>query len=234
MVIIGFGNSRCQAQVLSFGVIYNSCLNEKKRSGIETWDSFMRVIAGQAKGTKLTSIKGSQVRPTLDQVRETLFNILDHDLSGEYFLDWFGGSGAVGIEALSRGAEKVVLVENDRRSQDLIYANLKNCRFENNDENKSSCFNWELLKMDALQALPILEKKSLKFDVIYIDPPFADNLYEKCLTALSKSKLLKKGSLVVVEHHCKNVLQEIYGKLSLGDQRRSGDTSLSFYGLKNL
>jgi len=194
----------------------------------------MRVIAGQAKGTRLAGIKSGQVRPTLDQVRETLFNILDHDLSGEYFLDWFGGSGAVGIEALSRGAEKVVLVENDRRSQDLIYANLKNCRFENNDENKSSCFNWELLKMDALQALPILEKKSLKFDVIYIDPPFADNLYKKCLTALSKSKLLKKGSLVVVEHHCKNVLQEIYGKLSLGDQRRSGDTSLSFYGLKNL
>jgi 16S rRNA (guanine(966)-N(2))-methyltransferase RsmD len=192
------------------------------------------VIAGQAKGTRLAGIKSSQVRPTLDQVRETLFNILDHDLSGEYFLDWFGGSGAVGIEALSRGAEKVVWVENNRQSQDLIYANLTKCRFESNDESESSCFEWELLKIDALQALPILEEKSLKFDVIYIDPPFADNLYEKCLTGLSKSQLLKKESLVVVEHHNKNVLQEIYGKLLLNDQRQSGDTSLSFYGLKNL
>ena len=194
----------------------------------------MRVIAGQAKGTKLTSIKGSQVRPTLDQVRETLFNILGHDLSGEYFLDWFGGSGAVGIEALSRGAGKVVWVENNRQSQDLIYTNLKKCRFENNDESVLSFFAWELLKMDALQALPILEEKSLKFDVIYIDPPFVDNLYEKCLIGLSKSQLLKKESLIVVEHHNKNILQEIYGRLFRSDQRQSGDTSLSFYGLKNL
>ena len=194
----------------------------------------MRVIAGQAKGTKLTSIKGSQVRPTLDQVRETLFNILGHDLSGEYFLDWFGGSGAVGIEALSRGAGKVVWVENNRQSQDLIYANLKKCRFENNDESVLSYFAWELLKMDALQALPILEKKSLKFDVIYIDPPFADNLYEKCLIGLSQSQLIKKESLMVVEHHNKNILQDIYGRLFRSDQRQLGDTSLSFYGLKNL
>ena len=194
----------------------------------------MRVIAGQAKGTKLTSIKGSQVRPTLDQVKETLFNILGHDLSGEYFLDLFGGSGAIGIEALSRGAEKVVWVENNRQSHDLIHANLEKCRFKNNDESKSSCFDWELLKMGALQALPILEKKSFKFDVIYIDPPFAENLYEKCLIDLSKSQLLKEEAFVVVEHHNKNVLQEIYGKLLLNDQRQSGDTSLSFYGLKNL
>ena len=194
----------------------------------------MRVIAGQAKGTKLVSIKSSQVRPTLDQVREALFNILGHDLSGEYFLDWFGGSGAVGIEALSRGAEKVVWVENNRQSQDLIYANLKKCRFENNDKGGLSCFAWELLKMGALQALPILEKKSLKFDIIYLDPPFADNLYEKCLIGLSNSQLLKKESLIVVEHHNKNILQDVYGRLFRSDQRQSGDTSLSFYGLKNL
>ena len=193
----------------------------------------MRVIAGQAKGTKLVSIKSSQVRPTLDQVRETLFNILGHDLSGEYFLDWFGGSGAVGIEALSRGAKKVVWVENNRQSQDLIYANLKKCRFENN-KSELPCFAWELLKMGALQALPILEKKSLKFDVIYIDPPFADNLYEKCLIGLSRSQMLKKESLIVVEHHNKNILQDIYGRLFRSDQRQSGDTSLSFYGLKNI
>ena len=87
--------------------------------------------------------------------------------------------------------------------------------------------------MGTLQALPILEKKSFKFDILYIDPPFADNLYEKCLTGLSKSQLLKKESLIVVEHHNKNIFQKIYGKLSLNDQRQSGETSLSFYGLNN-
>ena len=137
----------------------------------------MRVIAGQARGTKLTEFQGSQVRPTLDQVRETLFNILGHNLSGEYFLDWFAGSGAIGIEALSRGAEKVVWVENNRQSQNLIYANLKKCRFWDG-ENESSCIRWKLLKMDALQALPVLEKSSLTFDIIYIDPPFVNNLYK--------------------------------------------------------
>ena len=117
----------------------------------------MRVIAGQAKGTRLTDFKGSPVRPTLDQVKETLFNILGYSLSGEYFLDWFGGSGAIGIEALSRGAEKVIWVENNRQSQDLIYANLKKCRFWNG-ENESSYTKWKLLKMDALQAVSVLEK----------------------------------------------------------------------------
>ena len=193
----------------------------------------MRVIAGQAKGTKLTEFKGSQVRPTLDRVRETLFNVLGHNLSGEYFLDWFAGSGAIAIEALSRGAEKVVLVENSRQSQNLIYANLKKCRFWNG-ENESSCVKWKLLKMDALQALPVLEKNSLTFDVIYIDPPFANDFYKECLIAISRSHLLKISSLVVVEHNKKNNLEKLYGKLSLADRREAGDSSLSFYDLKNV
>jgi 16S rRNA G966 N2-methylase RsmD len=88
--------------------------------------------------------------------------------------------------------------------------------------------------MGDLQSLPILEKKSLKFDFIYIDPPFADNLYEKCLIGLSSSQLLKKESLIVVEHHNKNLLQNIYGRLFRSDERQSGDTSLSFYSLKNI
>lgn len=192
----------------------------------------MRVIAGQAKGTRLTGLKGSRVRPTLDRVRESLFNILEHDLSRECFLDWFGGSGAVGIEALSRGAEKVVWVENNRQAQKLIYANLEKCRFWNG-EGESKGANWVLLKMDALHAVSVLEERSFQFDTIYMDPPFADDLYEECLTTLSKSQLLKLSSLVVVEHHHKNVLQELYDKLRLTDQRRVGDTHLSFYSLNN-
>ena len=192
----------------------------------------MRVIAGQAKGTRLAGLKGSRVRPTLDRVKESLFNILKHDLSGKCFLDWFGGSGAVGIEALSRGAEKVVWVENNRQAQKLIYANLEKCRFWGG-EGESKSANWVLLKMDALQAVSVLEERSFQFDVVYIDPPFAEDLYEECLITISKSRLLKVSSLVVVEHHHKNVIQKFYDKLQLMDQRRVGDTYLSLYSLKS-
>jgi len=195
------------------------------------FDSFMRVIAGQAKGTRLTEFKDSPVRPTLDQVKETLFNILGYNLSGEYFLDLFGGSGAIGIEALSRGAEKVIWVENNRQSQNLIYANLEKCRFWNGG-NESSYTKWKLLKMDALQAVSVLEKSCLTFDVVYVDPPFAKNLYNEYLNVLSGSQLLKASTLVVVEHNKKNSLEKIYGKLSLEDQRMVGGTTLSFYRLK--
>ena len=192
----------------------------------------MRVIAGQAKGTRLTGLKGSRVRPTLDRVRESLFNILGQNFSGDYFLDWFGGSGAVGIEALSRGAEKVVWAENDRQAQKLIYANLEKCQFWSG-QGKSKSANWVLLKMDALQAVSVLEERSFQFDIVYIDPPFAEDLYEECLITISKSKLLKVSSIVVVEHHHKNVIQKFYDKLQLMDQRRVGDTYLSLYSLKN-
>ena len=192
----------------------------------------MRIIAGQARGTRLAGLKGSRVRPTLDRVRESLFNILGQNFSGNYFLDWFGGSGAVGIEALSRGAEKVVWAENDRQAQKLIYANLEKCRFwSGEDESKSA--NWVLLKMDALQAVSVLEERSFQFDIVYIDPPFAEDLYEECLTTISKSKLLKVSSIVVVEHHHKNSIQKFYDKLQLMDQRRVGDTYLSLYSLKS-
>jgi len=218
----------CQGQVLDTCIIHYFLEKLFKSNYL---DSFMRVIAGQAKGTRLTEFKDSPVRPTLDQVKETLFNILGYNLSGEYFLDLFGGSGAIGIEALSRGAEKVIWVENNRQSQKLIYANLEKCRFWNG-ENESSYTKWKLLKMDALQAVSVLEKSCLTFDVVYVDPPFTKNLYNEYLNVLSGSQLLKASTLVVVEHNKKNSLEKIYGKLSLVDQRMVGGTTLSFYRLK--
>ncbi len=191
----------------------------------------MRVIAGQAKGTKLTSLKGARVRPTLDRVRESLFSMLGHDLSGKSILDWFAGSGAIGIEALSRGARKVVFVEHNRQAQKLIYSNLEKCRFWSG-ERESKETDWILLKMDALHAVSLLEERGYRFDIVYVDPPFAEGQYTECLTVLAASRLLEDSAKVVVEHHHKNVLHESYGKLSLTDQRKLGDTCLSFYKLQ--
>lgn len=189
----------------------------------------MRVISGSAKGTKLESFKGASIRPTLDRVKESFFNQLQPVIEGAFFLDLFAGSGNIGIEALSRGAAKVVFVEHHPPAQALVYKNLRKCRFW--DEKKShEEHHWFLLKTDALQAIKILDSRDYQFDLVYVDPPFDAELYEDCLTALSASGLLNDTARVIVEHYHKTALRENYGKIRLIRKRKIGDTCLSFYG----
>lgn len=190
----------------------------------------MRVIAGTARGTRLGALKGANIRPTLDRVKESFFNKVGQTLEGVVFLDLFAGTGSMGIEALSRGAEKVVFVENNHRAQNLIYSNLERCHF-GPDEIDSEEKNWILLKSSALHALQILQERGYRFDMVYVDPPFADGLYRECLEALARSDLLADSSLVVAEHHHKNALQENYDKLALKSERKLGDSCLSYYQL---
>jgi len=190
----------------------------------------MRVIAGTARGTRLGALKGASIRPTLDRVKESFFNKVGQTLEGVVFLDLFAGTGSMGIEALSRGAEKVVFVENDHRAQSLIYSNLERCHFgpyETGSEEK----NWVLLKLSALYALSILQERGYHFDIVYVDPPFADDLYGECLEALARSELLTESSLVIAEHHHKNALPEKYDKLTVKSERKLGDSCLSYYQL---
>lgn len=190
----------------------------------------MRVIAGKARGTRLGALKGASIRPTLDRVKESFFNKVGQTLEGVVFLDLFAGTGSMGIEALSRGAEKVVFVEHDHRAQNLIYSNLERCHF-GPDEIDSEEKNWVMLKSDALHALQVLQERGYRFDIVYVDPPFADDLYEKCLQTLARSDLLTESSLVVAEHHHKNALDEKYDKLTRQSERKLGDSCLSYYQL---
>ena len=187
----------------------------------------MRIISGKAKGIRLGSLKGLALRPTLDRVRESFFNQVSPVIKGAWFLDLFAGAGAVGIEALSRGAEKVVFVEPHPGAERLIRQNLLKCRFAEEGHNKNS---WVLIKTSAVEAIRILEKKGQRFDLIYVDPPFEDNLYDDTLLELSASKLLQETSQVIVEHFRKTGLEKNYGKLSLIKSRRLGDSCLSFFG----
>lgn len=189
----------------------------------------MRVIGGSVKGTKLESFKGASIRPTLDRVKESFFNQVSPVIDGAYFLDLFAGSGSIGIEALSRGAAKVVFVENHPPAQALIYKNLQKCRFWDGKKSGED-HKWFLLKSDALHAIKILDSRDYRFDLVYIDPPFDAELYEDCLMMLSASGLLKETSRVIVEHYHKTVLLENYGKISLIRKRKIGDTCLSFFG----
>ncbi len=190
----------------------------------------MRIIGGNLKGTKLVSLSGASIRPTLDRVRESLFNQIAPDIEGAIFLDLFAGTGAIGIEAISRGAEKVVFVEPDHRAQKIIYQNLDKCKqFDLGDQSKKK--NWLLLKYSASQALKILQEREFQFDLVYVDPPFAEELYEETIVELAKGTLLKTPSIVIVEHHHKTILSESYGRLSLKKSRKLGDSNLSFFSL---
>ena len=189
----------------------------------------MRVIGGTAKSTPLVSLKGATVRPTLDRVRESLFNQIAGEVVDARFLDLFAGSGAIGIEALSRGAEEVVFVEFNSRAQTVIYQNLAKCRYLDPESGEKKSKDWILLKSNALHALKVLADRHHQFDLVYIDPPYADGLYEETLTGLARSGLLVESALVIAEHHHKTALQKSYDKLKLTKNRQIGDSCLSFY-----
>lgn len=189
----------------------------------------MRVIGGTAKSTPLSSLKGAKVRPTLDRVRESLFNQIAGEVAGARFLDLFAGSGAIGIEALSRGAGEVVFVELNSQAQAIIYQNLAKCRFLDSESGEKKSKHWILLKSNALHALKVLAERGHQFDLVYVDPPYADELYGETLTALGRSGLLAEEGQVIAEHHHKTALQENYDRLNVFKTRQIGDTCLSFY-----
>jgi 16S rRNA (guanine(966)-N(2))-methyltransferase RsmD len=189
----------------------------------------MRVIGGRFKGTRLNPLKGLDLRPTLDRVRESLFNILGADIEDTRFLDLFSGSGAVGIEALSRGAARVVFVESQAQARGLLQRNLQKCGLSGEREGEG---NWALLPLLASRAIDRLKQQGEEFDWVYVDPPFDSGLYDETLAALAESGLLAGGAQVIVEHFRKTVLAENYVKLKKIQTRRTGDTCLSFFMLE--
>ncbi len=148
----------------------------------------MRVIAGSRRSIRLTTVKGDKVRPTTDRIKETLFNILQPDIPGASFLDLFSGSGAIGIEALSRGAKEAVLVEQDRDALACIRANLKVTRFEAEAQVKAG---------DVLSVLRTLQHAP--FDLIFMDPPYGMAWEEKVLAILSEASYVDEYTKIVVE-----------------------------------
>ena len=150
----------------------------------------MRVIAGKARRLQLKTVRGDAIRPTTDRIKETLFNILREELFGCTFLDLFSGSGAIGIEALSRGASLSVFVEQNKEALRCIRENLKSTQLEENAR---------ILPMDAREGLRILNKEGKSFDLIFLDPPYNCLLEKEVLSFLSGSRLIKDRSTIVVE-----------------------------------
>lgn len=148
----------------------------------------MRVISGEAKGHKLFAPKGLNTRPTADRVKESVFSMLTEYIPSSCVLDLFSGSGAMGIEALSRGASSVVFVDNNSESVRIIEMNLKKTRFSD----KSS-----IMKADVLWAIPHLKDK--KFDVILMDPPYHSGLIQKTINLISETDMLSDFGIILAE-----------------------------------
>lgn len=179
----------------------------------------MRIIGGRLKGRRLTGVKG-QIRPTADRVREAIFNILGPDVNDSLVLDLFAGTGALGIEALSRGARNAVFVEKHTSALQVLRRNLAQCGL--NEVSRVLPFSTE-------KALPRLAAAGEFFSLIFLDPPYGHGLAAANLLSLAKINLLAPGGQIVVEHSRLEVLAEAYHHLRRNDQRRYGATMISFY-----
>ncbi len=180
----------------------------------------MRVISGKLKGRRLLTPAGRDVRPTSDKLRETLFNILAPRVAGARVLDGYAGTGAMGIEALSRGAVEAVLVDESARSAAVIRENLTRLKLLQRAQ---------VWIVPVARALRKLDKAGEKFDLIFLDPPYERGLVKTTLEAIGQCALLNPAAIVVVEHSGREAVRPDYGALLLNDQRRYGDTLLSFF-----
>jgi len=185
----------------------------------------MRIIAGTFRSRQLKSLKGLALRPTSDRLRESLFNVIAQRIPGCRFLDVFAGTGAVGIEALSRGAGEVVFIENHSPAATLIQKNLDSLGIRGGTR---------ILKLDALRGLQRLAAEHLPesalFDIVFLDPPYADaDEYRRALTFLSSAPFLAPGAIVIAEHRRTFELPEALGQLERVRVLRQGDAGLSFF-----
>lgn len=178
----------------------------------------MRVIAGTHKGRRLLGPKdGSHVRPTSGRVKEALFSILGDRVVGASVLDLYAGTGAIGIEALSRGAARVMFVESHRDSLTSLHANLRHCGLIG----RADVFPGD--------AAAFLRQAAPAFDVVFLDPPYAIDGASSVLPSLSGSAMIRDGIIVILEHLTKHDTPPHIGPLNRVKQYRYGDTSLSLF-----
>lgn len=181
----------------------------------------MRVISGRAKGKRLKAPPGTNTRPLTDMIKESLFNVLGSDVSGSNFLDLFAGSGAVGIEALSRNAGRVLFVEKDNHAVRVIKENLINCGFIE---------GYEVHRNDVFKALDIIRKRRLLFEYIYVDPPFTNEpIFDEVLQALDKAEILGGEGIIIIRTHRKKTLPLRLQNLEKYRVNDYGESTLHYY-----
>lgn len=188
----------------------------------------MRVIAGKFRSRQLKSLKSAALRPTSDRLRETLFNILGDLVVGSRFIDAFAGTGAVGIEALSRGAKEVIFIEKHPATAAVIKKNLESLQIDKEEG--------RVLPIDVLHALKMLADEGATSrevpDILFLDPPYdRDAEYDRVLSFVGSATLLNEDALVIAEHRRNAALPQTVENLQSVRVLRQGDATLSFYRL---
>ena len=179
----------------------------------------MRIISGKARGTKLYTLEGTNTRPTLDRVKESIFNIIQNEIEGATVLDLFAGSGAIGLECLSRGAKKAILCDRSKEAVEIIKRNIEKTHME------------ECAKIINTDFETCLEKlKNEQFDIIYIDPPYATDYIFKSLKKIKEIGIAKKESLIIIETDDEQRILKDIGNIEIKivDKRKYGRATIIF------
>lgn len=179
----------------------------------------LRIIGGNLKRKKLFTPKGMVTRPTSDRVKEALFNILGPHITNASVLDLFAGSGALGLEALSRGAKEALFIDNDHAALTIIDRNIASCRLNTNAVS---------MRCNILQDLRCIQTAGRHFNLVFMDPPYARDMIVKTLHKLDTIDILKKNAMIVIEHSSGESVPKALARFSLIDQRKYGKTMLSF------
>ena len=183
----------------------------------------VRVISGSARGLKLNTPGDDRVRPTTDRVKESMFNIVQDWVYDSQVLDLFAGSGALGIEALSRGASQAVFCDNSLDSIKIIKSNIEKARVVDRSQ---------IVSGDFKRCLRDMEAKNQSFDMIFVDPPYYEGLFEEVLDTIRSCKILEKDGIVIVEHDAKKPIGQVEG-LEVYKEKKYGITMLTFYCLED-
>ncbi|MDM5198752.1 16S rRNA (guanine(966)-N(2))-methyltransferase RsmD [Fictibacillus enclensis] len=183
----------------------------------------MRVISGECKGRPLKAVPGQGTRPTTDKIKESLFNIIGPYFKGGLGLDLYGGSGGLGIEALSRGMDKIIFVDRDAKATEVMKSNLKACGYEEQSE---------VYKIESHRALKALKKREFAFDLVLLDPPYARQRIADDIKKLDEYGLLNRDVQVVAEHDPSVRLPQAIGNLKKVREENYGSTTISLYRLQ--
>ena len=184
----------------------------------------MRIVAGKLKNRKIYSREGRDTRPTLERIKEAIFSILGEQIENARFLDLYSGTGNIAIEALSRGAKRAVMIEKDKEALRIIIENINNLNLAD---------NCRAYKNDVFRAIEILGRKNEKFDIIFMDPPYQDNVTKKVLKAIEKAEILADDGLIICEHHLLEELEDKVYCFTKTDERKYNKKVITFFTYSN-
>ena len=179
----------------------------------------LRIIGGELKGKKLYTIPGTLIRPTAGRLRESIFNILSYVVKEAVVLDLFAGTGALGIEALSRGADSAVFIDNNKKALSVVERNIQSCAVDK----RSQIIRWNIVKN-----LKCINSVDSKFNLVFMDPPYNKGMIKSMLINLHDSGSLGKAAYIIVEHTSLEPVPEGCKQFELVDQRKYGKTLISF------